>query len=108
VSYDTPPPPPPPQYGAPMPGAPRGTNKKAIWSLVLGIIGVICCGIGIIPGGVAIFLGRSAKTEIATSGESGSGMATAGFILGIVAVVLSIIYYILLAVGSIDYNFSTN
>jgi hypothetical protein len=108
VSYDNPPPPPPPQYGAPVPGANAGSNKKAIWSLVLGIIGVICCGIGIIPGGIAIFLGRGAKQEIAASGQTGGGMAQAGIILGIIAVVLSILYYILLAMGSIDYNFSTN
>ncbi len=71
MSYDAPPPPPPyggqPQYGQPY-GAPQGTNSKAIWSLVLGILGVLCCGpLGI----VALILGRSAQNEIAQTGQQG-------------------------------------
>jgi len=97
VSYDNPPPPPPPQYGAPMPGAVPGTNKKAIWSLVTGIVGLLCCGL---LGIAAIILGQQAKKEIATSGEGGGGMATAGFVLGIVAIVFMVIQIILAATGN--------
>lgn len=106
MSYDNPPPPPPPQYGAPMPGATPGSNKKAIWSLVLGIVGLVCCGF--IAGIPAIILGNLAKKEIATTGEGGGGMATAGLVLGIIACVWGVIYLILAATGTIDLNFSTS
>ncbi len=105
MSYDNPPPP-PPQYGAPMPGAAAGTNKKAIWSLVLGIVGLICCGF--IAGIPAIILGNMAKKEIATSGEGGGGMATAGVVLGVIAIIWGVIYLILAATGSIDFAFQTS
>jgi hypothetical protein len=106
VSYDNPPPPPPPQYGAPAPGAVPGTNKKAIWSLVLGIIGLICCGF--IAGIPAIILSNMAKKEIATSGEGGGGMATAGLVLGVLAVIWGVIYLILAATGNFSFDFSTS
>lgn len=109
MSYNQPPP--PPEYGAPQPygyggGAPQGTNKKAIWSLVLGLLGLLCCGF--FTGIPAIILGRSAKTEIAGTGQQGAGLATAGFVLGIIAVVWGIISVILVATGAIDLTFETS
>jgi hypothetical protein len=121
-SGSTPPPPPPPPpppygsaptgYGAPPPpgyGYPAGggyavpsSNQKALWSMILGIIGLLCCfAISI----VAIVLAQQAKKEIQASGgtQSGAGQAQAGFILGIVGLVLNGIALILwlgLAVGS--------
>lgn len=81
-----------PGYGGPGYGysAPR-TNPKAIWALVLGIIGVLCCGF--FAGIPALILGNSAKKEIAYSGgsQSGTGMAQAGVVLGIIAIVLGIL-----------------
>jgi len=84
------------------------TNSKAIWSLVLGILGLICCGF--FTGIPALFLGQSAKKEIAASGgaQSGAGLAQAGFVLGIIAVVLGIIGLILVATGAINTNFSAS
>jgi Domain of unknown function (DUF4190) len=106
VSYDNPPPPPPPpQYGAPMPGAVPGTNGKAIWSLVTGIIGLLCCGL---VGIAAIILGQSAKKEIATSGQGGGGLATAGVVLGVLALVWMVVSIILSATGHFYYNFDSN
>ena len=100
MSYSDAPPPPPPQYGAPPPGAvPAGNNSKALWSLITGILGLLCCGL---LGIVAIILSRSAQTEIARTGQGGQGMAKAGFILGIIAVVLMILQIILFATGAID------
>ena len=104
MSYDAPPPPPPyggqPQYGQPY-GAPQGTNSKAIWSLVLGILGVLCC----VPLGIgALILGRSAQTEIAQTGQQGAGLAKAGWILGIVAIVFMIIGAILFATGALTFD----
>lgn len=104
MSYGNPPPPPPPQYGAPVPGAVPGTNKKAIWSLVTGIVGLLCCGI---LGVVAIVLGQSAKKEIATTGQGGSGMATAGLVLGVLAIIFMVVQIILTATGNGFYDFSS-
>jgi hypothetical protein len=49
-----------------------------------------------------------AKKEIATSGQGGGGMATAGLVLGIIACVWGVIYLILAATGSINFGFSTS
>jgi putative exporter of polyketide antibiotics len=98
MSYSAPPPPDPSAgYGGGY-AQPR-TNQKAIWSLVLGILGFVCCGL--FAGIPALILGNMAKKEIAASGgaESGAGMAQAGFILGIIAVALSILGIILFAAG---------
>jgi len=70
-----------------------GTNTKAIWALVLGIAGLLL----FITGPIAIWLGNSAKKEIAVSGQSGGGLATAGIVIGIIVSVLGIINLVLLA-----------
>lgn len=118
-----PPPPPPPGgggYGAPPPGGygppppgggygygavPTGTNTKAIWSLVLGILGLVCCGF--VAGIPAIILGRMSQHEIERTGQAGRGLATAGFILGIVACVLGVLSGILFATGAVDFPSSS-
>lgn len=102
---DQPPPPPPPGGGYGQPayggGAPAGTNKKATWALVTGILGILCCA----PLGIAaIILGRGAEQEIRTTGQAGAGMAKAGFILGIVALALLVLQIILFATGALDFN----
>ena len=81
-------------------------NQKALFSLILGIVSLICCGF--VAGVPAAILGNMAKKEIEASGgaQSGAGMAQAGFILGIIGTALSaigLILYILfiaLAIGS--------
>lgn len=88
MSYDAPP---PPQGGTPYGGPPpaQANSSKAVWSLVCGIVGLLC--FGIILGPVAIILGRQAQRE----GRPG-GMAKAGEILGYVDValfVVGIIYF---------------
>jgi hypothetical protein len=104
MTYQAPPPPPEgggygqPAYGAPGPG---GTNTKATWALVTGILGLLCCGpLGI----VAIVLSRGAEQEIRVTGEGGAGMAKAGFILGIVALVLLALQIILFATGAVTFD----
>src|SRR5947209_8080383 len=97
------PPPPPPSYspgGAAAVAAPVG-NQKALWSLILGIAGLVCCGL--VAGIPALILGNIAKKEIAASGgtQSGGGMAQAGFVLGIISIVWTVfwlfIYFVLIA-----------
>jgi hypothetical protein len=69
--------------------------------LVLGILSVVCCA----PlGPVAIFIGNASRQRVQASGGTvgGGGMATAGFVLGIIGtvfLVLGIIYVILVLIG---------
>lgn len=95
-----PPPPPPgqpwqqpatPAYGQPAAPVSASTNQKAIWALVLGIVGLLCCGIfTAIP---ALIVGIIANKEIGASGgyQAGRGMAIAGIVLGIAGIVLSLL-----------------
>jgi hypothetical protein len=77
---------------APAPGgAPAGqqTNGVAVGSLVLGIMSVTlgwCCVLFALAGPVAVFLGKQGQRRADQSGGriGGRGMATAGFILGII------------------------
>ena len=105
MSYNQPPP--PPGYGAPEGGygavPPQGSNKKAIWALVTGILGFLCCGI--LLGPVAIFLSIQAKKEMDVSGQQGGGMATAGLVLGIIATIFGVIQLGLLATGNFYMEF---
>lgn len=81
--------------GAPgAPGAP-GTpvakdNKQALWSLILGILGIVCCGL-LAP--VAWYMGRKEvqAVDAGQSAQENRGMAMAGMVLGIVGTVLLIL-----------------
>lgn len=94
-----PPPPPPPEYGGyggqdpyGQPYRPGGqTSGKAIAALVLGLISIVACGI--FTGIPAFIVGRSAVREIDASGGrlGGRGMATAGWVIGLIEIVLGII-----------------
>ena len=97
--------PPPPSYGSNPYGVPQqGTSQKAVWSLVTGILGLLCCGI---LGVVALFLSFSAKKDIAQSGQGGQGLATAGMVLGFISLGLLVLQVILLATGNFYFNFDT-
>ena len=67
------------------------TSSKAVWSLVLGLLGLFCCGF--VMGIIAIVIGLQAKQEIRENPGrfSGTGMATAGIALGIFDIVLNLI-----------------
>ena len=122
-----PPPPPQPQYpsapypasgGTPQypaatpygsaPGAPQPAqaygggyvypkNSLAVWSLVLGIVSfVLSCGL--FTGIPAVIVGNNAKKAVARGEANNGGMATAGVILGWIAIVLSVLGIILFAV----------
>ena len=85
--YPAPSPPPVgtyPPYGPPYGGypyAPARTNGMAIASLVLGILWLYWIG-----SILALVLGYTAKRQIRERGEAGSGMATAGIVLGWIGV----------------------
>lgn len=91
-------PPPQPYQQPPQYGPPRGpTNGMAIASLVLGILWIY--GLGAI---LALVFGYMAKKQIRERGESGSGLATAGIVLGWIGIVglVLILGIILIAAGS--------
>jgi hypothetical protein len=79
---------------------PTGPNNgMAIAALCCGIAGFLC----IIPAILGIIFGFIAKSQIRAGGylQRGDGMATAGIVLGIVWIALTIV---LLASGSVDIN----
>ena len=66
-------------------------NNLAVWSLVLGLVGIfgsLGC-FGFLPGIPAIIVGNRAKAAAAQGQADNPGMATAGVVLGWVATVLS-------------------
>src|ERR1700712_3790015 len=84
-----PPPPPPPPYGGGYPPPPRSTNGLAIASLI--------CAFVFAP--LAILFGHISLSQIKRSGQDGHGLAIAGLalgyaftVLGVVAIVVSIIW----------------
>ncbi|MGW4965486.1 DUF4190 domain-containing protein [Nonomuraea sp. NPDC004186] len=78
-------------YGAP-PQQPRSTNGMAVASLVLGIIGLIFCGITSIPG---VILGHIALNRIKKTGEEGSGMAVGGLVTSYITVVIWVLCWLI-------------
>lgn len=110
-SYGSTPPPPGGGGGYPPPGgggAQPGTNKKALWSMILGIVSILCCGL--FAGIPAIILANMGKKEINASGglQTGGGMATAGLVLGIISIGLTILSVILYATGALTFSAETS
>jgi hypothetical protein len=107
-------PPPPPSYGAPVahPGAVPPNHPKAVLSLVLGILSYVCCGIfTAVP---AYIIGKKTEREIIASNGTlgGAGLAKAGWILGLVAMILFalgvVLWIILFATGAISTTVDTS
>ena len=80
-------------------GPPSESSGRAVTSLILGIVGLVTC-LGPITGIPAMILGKQATREIDASGGrlEGRGLATAGFVTGLIATVLGVLG-ILLIVG---------
>lgn len=67
------------------------TAPGSVWSLVLGILGVTCCGIfTAVP---AVICGHVSYSKVKKSGGAlaGDGMALAGLILGYIGIAITII-----------------
>lgn len=78
---------------------PKQNAPGAVAALVLGILSFFICGL--ILGPIAIVKANEAKTAIRSNPMyGGGGMATAGFVLGIIALVLNVIV-IIVRVGSL-------
>ncbi len=88
-----------PQYGAPQYGVPPyatpPTSGKATTSLVLGIASLVMCGL--VLGIPAMIIARGAKKEIAASNGAigGDGLATAGFVTGLIGTIWSVLALVL-------------
>ena len=117
-------PPPPPPGGGYTPGgyvppAPMGytpgamayagvrTDGLAVASLILGIVGIVCC-LGVVLGPVAAIMGFISRQRIQTSGGAvgGGTLALVGLILGIVGFVASVAWFFFVVVSG-AFNNST-
>lgn len=76
----------PPAYTPPYPPPRRPINGLALASLIVSLVSLLSCPL---VGGVAVYLGNRARTEIRQSGEEGAGFAQAGIIIGWCAVGLA-------------------
>jgi putative exporter of polyketide antibiotics len=94
MSDVTPPPPPPPPPGAQPPAGDPSMSKNNLgtWSLVLGIVSIVCCGL--LAGIPAIILGNGSKKAQAEGLATNGNLGQVGFILGIVGTVLGTIWLI--------------
>jgi hypothetical protein len=75
-------------YPAPPPAAPN--NGLAIASLISGIASWVA--LPLVGGAAAVVFGHLAQRQIRETGQSGSGMAVAGLVLGYLNVVMSILF----------------
>ena len=99
--------------GYPPPGAPGGygqappqTSPLAIVSLVLGIVGFLCCTFFVLSIG-AVVTGFLARKQIDESQGrlKGTGMALAGLILGGLGILVGAIYWVLILAGAVSGDF---
>ena len=92
-------------------GMPPKRSGMAVAGLVLGIVGVIPCFWGcLIFSILGVVFGQLGKKDIRESGgtKTGDGAAKWAVILGIIGIALGIVYWILVASGVIDINYSTS
>lgn len=75
--------------GAPMAAAPSRTSGSSIVALVLGVLSLLLCGL--FTGVPAMLAARSAKRDISVSNGrvGGDGLATAGFVTGLIGTLWS-------------------
>lgn len=73
--------------GAPPPPASTSTSGPALWSLILGIVSIVCCSL---VGPIAWYIGSKEvkAVDAGMSPANNRGFAFAGMILGIVGTVL--------------------
>jgi type II secretory pathway pseudopilin PulG len=86
-----------PQQAASQPYAPPPNDKKAVWSMVLGILSVVCCGL--LAGIPAVILGHISHSNIKKSGGAlkGEGLAITGLVLGYGSVLVTFVLFPIIA-----------
>ncbi|ADG74882.1 hypothetical protein Cfla_1987 [Cellulomonas flavigena DSM 20109] len=94
--------------GYPTSGAPQGgyptrppmpRNDLAVWSLVLGLLGVLGCVF--FTGVPAVVVGNNARRAVAAGEADNAGTATAGIVLGWVATGLGVLLGVLLVLSAL-------
>ena len=87
-----------PAYGGPPPAAPPPApggyepypqNSLGVWSLVLGIVSLVMCGL--FTGIPAIIVGNKAKAAVRAGQANNEGLATGGVITGWIGTILSVL-----------------
>lgn len=81
---------------------PYPKNQLGVWSLVLGILGIVgSCfyGFGLLPGIAAVVTGHLGKKAVREGQADNGGLSTGGLITGYVGVALSLIVGILMIAG---------
>jgi len=68
------------------------TNGLATASLVFGIISWVVCPL--VGGIIAVICGHVAHSQIKRTGESGSGLATAGLVLGYIHIAAAAVVFV--------------
>ncbi|WP_240376279.1 DUF4190 domain-containing protein [Bacillus piscicola] len=90
-------------YNENNPAQPVTTNGKAITSLVLGILSVVCIFLifflSPLFGIVGLIFGIMAMKEVKRTGQSGRGMAIAGIVCSSTGIMLSLFLIILFVIG---------
>jgi len=94
-------------YGQPDYGGMPQQHGSAVTALVLGILSWVCCGLLGIP---AYIIGKRVEREIAASNGAltGDGLAKAGWILGLIQLILIAVGIVLLIVVVAVGGFSTD
>ncbi|MFS0700822.1 DUF4190 domain-containing protein, partial [Cellulomonas sp. 179-A 4D5 NHS] len=96
-----------PYPGQPYPGQPYPPayaypkNQLGVWSLVLGIVGIVV-GCVFLTGIPAVILGNNAKRAVAAGEANNLGMAQAGIVLGWISIALGVVavgFVVLYVVG---------
>lgn len=96
-----------PYAGQPYPGQPYPPayvypkNQLGVWSLVLGIVGIVV-GCVFVTGIPAVILGNNAKRAVAAGEANNLGMAQAGIVLGWISIALGVVaigFFVLYVVG---------
>ena len=88
----------PPPYGYPGAWAPH-TNGFAITALVLGCVGWAFCGLGSVAAVIFGFVGRT-QIRDSQGTQKGTGLATAGIILGFVAIGLWVLFFVISVINN--------
>jgi Domain of unknown function (DUF1707)/Domain of unknown function (DUF4190) len=78
-----------------------GANSLAVASMIFGILEFPTMGITAVP---AVVLGHKARRQMRLTGEQGSGMATAGLILGWTAIGLFALLVAVAVLGAVAFS----
>jgi hypothetical protein len=86
--------------GYPPAGYPTPDHPRAATAMILGILGLVCCGLA---SPFAVWTGRKAIRDIDASGGliGGRGQAQAGFVLGIIGTALWVLLVALYAIAAV-------